>query len=93
MLGALIYASGGAYRTTTEDLVRACWADLRAAGLHGRGRRAGRKHHIFSPDPRAVRPLHRRGRDLGAPVKINDQPSLNDQLLASWTRTGYRRAR
>jgi hypothetical protein len=92
-LGALIYASGGAYRTTTEDLVCACWADL--SGGPGCTAEADEPvGNITSTCKTRVwfaRSIDG-GATWGAPVKINDQPSLNDQFfprLAVDPGTGY----
>jgi hypothetical protein len=80
--GALLYITAGAYRTATEDRVYACWADLAGgAGCSSQSDEPGSnvgsacKMRIFfaiSTDG---------GATWGAPKKLNDQSSKNDQFF------------
>ena len=78
---ALIYVSGGAYRTATKNLVYATWTDLTgvvgcnaAANEPGSNVAATCKTRIwFSRSTNG-------GTSWSAPVMINDQPGLNDQF-------------
>lgn len=80
--GCLLYISGAAYRTATRDEVYACWADL--AG--------GTGCDSVSDEPGSdvtsackLRIWFARSTDggatWGAPAKINDQASKNDQFF------------
>lgn len=78
---ALIYLSGGAYRTTTKDLVYATWVDLTGA--------PGCTSSANGPGPNAsstckTRIWFSRSIDGGTmwepPRMINNQASLNDQF-------------
>jgi len=80
--GCLLYVSGGSYKTATLDMVYACWADLAGgAGCNaefdapGSNVNSSCKTRIFfswSNDG---------GSTWQAPVKLNDQASLNDQFF------------
>jgi hypothetical protein len=81
-IGTLIAVSGGAYRTTTEDLVFACWHDL--AGGTG----CSSPSNAPGTDVTATcktRVWFARSTDGGqhwsTPVKINDQSGKNDQFF------------
>jgi sucrose-6-phosphate hydrolase SacC (GH32 family) len=80
--GALLYISGGAYRTATEDFVYAIWMDL--AGGAGCNSDANEPHSNVASACK-VRIWFSRSADGGgtwdAPKKINDQASLNDQFF------------
>lgn len=78
----LIYPSGGAYNTATEDFVYACWMDLAggsgcnsAANAPGSNVNSACKTRIWFS----------RSTDGGAtwssPIKLNDQSSKNDQIF------------
>jgi hypothetical protein len=81
-IGALIYITGGAWKTASQDLVFACWHDLAGGvGCNAPGNAPGSntasacKTRIWfarSPDG---------GATWAAPVKINDQAGLNDQFF------------
>jgi hypothetical protein len=80
--GALLYVSGGAYRTATEDRVYACWADL-AGGT-------GCKVPSDQPVADVTSSCKTRiwfaistdgGAHWGTPQKINDQAGKNDQFF------------
>jgi hypothetical protein len=81
---ALIYVSGGAWRTATKDMVYATWTDL-TGGIGctvsgpGSNTASACKTRIWlarSADG---------GATWSAPVMLNDQPSLNDQFNQSMT--------
>ena len=81
-IGALIYVTGGAYRTATQDLVFACWHDLAggtgcnapsdAPGTDTTSKCKTRIWFARSVDG---------GKTWQTAVKINDQASLNDQFF------------
>jgi hypothetical protein len=80
--GCLLYISGGAYRTSTLDMVYACWADLAGgAGCNSISDAPGSdvtstcKTRIFFTYS------NNGGTTWQTPVKINDQSSLNDQFF------------
>ena len=78
---ALIYVSGGAYRTAAKDMVYASWADLTgAAGCTSPGNEPG--SNVASTCK--VRIWFSRSTNGGAtwsaPVMLNNQASLNDQF-------------
>ncbi|HJZ76195.1 MAG TPA: sialidase family protein [Vicinamibacterales bacterium] len=79
----LIYLSGGAYRTTTEDLVFACWMDL--AGGSGCDSSGDAPGSNVNSDCK-TRIFFSRSTDGGAtwesPRKINDQSGKNDQIFS-----------
>ncbi|MFL6195696.1 MAG: hypothetical protein ACJ75H_16080 [Thermoanaerobaculia bacterium] len=77
----LIYASGGAYRTSTKDMVYAAWTDLTGA--------TGCTSATNEPGSNASSTCKTRiwfarssngGATWSAPVMINNQASLNDQF-------------
>ncbi len=80
--GALLYISGGAYRTATENFVYAVWMDLAggagcnsdATEPHGNVASACKVRIWFSRSPDG-------GTTWDPPKKINDQASLNDQFF------------
>ena len=77
-----IYVSGGAYKTATVDMVYCCWADLAggggcndpadAPGSDVSSQCKTRVWFAFSDDG---------GANWQTAVKLNDQPSLNDQFF------------
>lgn len=78
---ALIYVSGGAYRTATVNNVYASWTDLTGA--------TGCNTASNEPGSNALSTCKARiwvarstdgGNTWGAPVMINNQPTLNDQF-------------
>jgi hypothetical protein len=78
---ALIYVSGGAYRTATKNLVYASWVDLTGA--------TGCTAPVNEPGSNAASTCKSRvwlarstdgGTTWGAPFMINNQASLNDQF-------------
>lgn len=78
---ALIYVSGGAYRTAAKDLVYASWMDLTGA--------SGCTSSANEPGSNVASTCKTRiwfsrstngGTSWSAPVMINNQPSLNDQF-------------
>jgi hypothetical protein len=78
---ALIYITGGAYRTTTKDLVFAVWTDLTGT--------AGCNSQPNEPDTNVSSTCKTRiwlsrstdgGATWQAPTMINNQASLNDQF-------------
>jgi hypothetical protein len=79
----LIYASGGAFRTATKDMVYACWMDLAGgSGCSSAGDAPGSdvtsacKTRIwFSRSTNG-------GSSWESPRKLNDQNSKNDQLFS-----------
>ncbi len=78
----LIYASGGAYRTATEDLVYACWMDLAGGtGCDSSGDAPG--SDVTSTCKTRI--WFSRSTDGGStwetPRKLNDQSSKNDQIF------------
>jgi hypothetical protein len=80
--GTLLYISGGAYRTATVDMVYAIWMDL--AGGSGCNSTANMPDNNVASTCK-TRIWFSRSADGGAtwstPVKINDQPKLNDQFF------------
>lgn len=81
-IGALIYVTGGAWRTATQDLVFACWHDLAGgtgcnapANAPGSNTASACKTRIW-----LARSLDG-GTTWQTPVKINDQAGLNDQFF------------
>jgi hypothetical protein len=81
-LGTLIYITGGAYRTATEDLVFACWSDLDGSSTcNAESDQPGSS----ATSTCKTRILFARSIDGGAhwqnPVKLNDQSGLNDQFF------------
>jgi len=77
----LIYISGGAYRTSTKDMVYAIWMDLAGgSGCNSSGNAPGT--NVASTCKTRI--WFSRSIDGGAhwstPTKINDQSSLNDQF-------------
>src|SRR5579862_222514 len=79
----LIYVSGGAYRTATENLVYACWTDL--AGGSGCSTSSDQPGSDVTSACKS-RIWFSRSTDGGATwsaaTKINDQSSKNDQFFA-----------
>jgi hypothetical protein len=80
--GTLLYITGGAYRTTTQDMVYAIWMDLAGGtGCNSTSDEPGTN----TASTCKTRIWFSRSIDGGAhwstPVKLNDQPSLNDQLF------------
>jgi hypothetical protein len=77
---ARVYVSGGAYRTASKDLVYAVWTDL--SGDAGCTSGLGPGSNVASTCKSRI--WFARSVDGGAtwsaPVKINDQPGLNDQF-------------
>ena len=77
---ARVYISGGAYRTAGKDLAYAVWADL--SGDPGCTTGLGPGTVVTSPCKTRI--WFSRSIDSGttwsAPIKINDQASLNDQF-------------
>jgi hypothetical protein len=80
--GALLYITGAAYRTATEDRVYACWADL--AGGSGCNQQSDEPGSDVNSACK-LRVFFALSTDGGAtwdtPVKINDQASKNDQFF------------
>jgi hypothetical protein len=80
--GALLYVSGGAYRTSTQDRVYACWADL--AGGNGCKKPSDQPVADVTSSCK-TRIWFASSSDGGAhwstPAKINDQSSKNDQFF------------
>jgi len=81
-IGTLIYVTGGAFRTSTQDLVFACWHDLDG----GPGCNAEVDQPIGNiASACKTRIFFARSTDGGATwgpkQKLNDQPSLNDQFF------------
>jgi hypothetical protein len=80
--GVLLYITGGAFRTTTEDMVYAIWMDL--AGGAGCSTDAD-EPGLTVTSACKTRIWFSRSSDGGAhwdaPKKINDQNSLNDQFF------------
>jgi hypothetical protein len=78
---ALIYISGGAYRTANKDLVYAAWTDL--SGETG-CTSAANEPGLNVGSPCKTRIWFARSTNGGAgwsaPVKLNNQPGLNDQF-------------
>jgi hypothetical protein len=79
--GVLLYVSGGAWRTATDDIVYAVWMDL--AGGNGCDSAANEPGSNVNSACK-TRIWFSRSTDGGAhwsqPVKLNDQTSLNDQF-------------
>jgi hypothetical protein len=80
--GALLYITGGAHRTATQDSVYAIWMDLAGgAGCNTPANEPGTNVNSTCK----TRIWYSRSTDGGAtwsaPVKINDQASLNDQFF------------
>ncbi|HEY0514559.1 MAG TPA: hypothetical protein VGH73_21840 [Thermoanaerobaculia bacterium] len=77
---ALIYVSGGAYRTASKDLVYAAWTDLTGVGGCANGNEPG----LNTASTCKTRVWFSRSTNGGttwaAPVMINNQASLNDQF-------------
>jgi hypothetical protein len=78
---AFIYISGGAYRTATKDMVYASWVDLSGEAGCTLGSQAPGTNVLSTCKSRI---WFSRSADGGAtwsaPVKINNQPGLNDQF-------------
>ena len=81
-IGTLIYVTGGAFRTATEDLVFACWHDLDGG--------PGCNAEVDQPIGNVLSPCKTRiffarstngGATWGPSQKLNDQPALNDQFF------------
>ena len=81
-IGALIYVTGGAYRTATQDLVFACWHDL--AGGTGCSSPSDAPGTVVTSKCK-TRIWFARSLDGGktwqTASKINDQSGLNDQFF------------
>ncbi len=62
----LIYLSGGACRTATEDVVFACWMDLAGGSdCDSSGDAPGQRRHLRLQDQNLLLALDRRRRDVG----------------------------
>lgn len=80
--GALIYISGGAYRTATKDMVYAIWMDLAGgSGCNSPGNAPGSNTASTCKTRIFFSRSHDGGAHWDTPIKINDQPSLNDQFF------------
>jgi thermolysin metallopeptidase-like protein len=80
--GALIYISGGAYRTPTKDMVYAIWMDLvGGSGCNTPGNAPGSNTASTCKTRIFFSRSHDGGAHWGTPIKINDQSSLNDQFF------------
>lgn len=80
--GALLYISGGAYRTATQDRVYACWADL-AGGTSCQAPSDQPVADVTSSCKTRIwfAVSTDGGATWGTPTKINDQSSKNDQFF------------
>jgi len=80
--GCLKYVSGGAYKTTTLDMVYACWADL-AGGTGCNMASAEPNSDVTSKCKTRIWFAYSKdgGKTWQPAVKINDQSSLNDQFF------------
>jgi hypothetical protein len=77
----LIYVTGGAYRTATRDLVYAAWTDLGgAAGCTSPSNEPGSNTASTCKTRIWFSRSTNGGATWSAPVKLNDQASLNDQF-------------
>jgi hypothetical protein len=81
-IGTLIYISGGAYRTSSQDLVFACWSDLTGT--------SNCNAESDQPDGTVTSPCKTRiwfarsidgGKTWQPKVMLNNQASLNDQFF------------
>ncbi|HEX4498820.1 MAG TPA: sialidase family protein [Thermoanaerobaculia bacterium] len=78
---ALIYISGGAYRTATKNLVYASWTDLTgASGCNAPANEPGASLTTTCKSRIWVARSTDGGATWQAPVMINNQASLNDQF-------------
>jgi hypothetical protein len=78
---ALIYISGGAYRTASKSLVYASWTDLTgASGCNAPANEPGASLTSTCKSRIWVGRSTDGGATWQAPVMINNQPSLNDQF-------------
>jgi hypothetical protein len=78
---ALIYVSGGAYRTASKNLVYASWTDLTgAAGCNSPANEPGTSTASTCKSRIWLSRSMDGGTTWGAPVMINNQASLNDQF-------------
>jgi len=78
---ALIYLSGGAYRTATKNLVYASWVDLTGAtGCSAPANEPGSNAASTCKSRVWVARSTDGGTTWGAPAMINNQASLNDQF-------------
>ena len=81
---ALIYVSGGAYRTASKNLVYATWTDLTGeAGCTAPAQRAGIQRGFDLQDAHLVRAIHQRRRHL---VGAGDDQSTRPRSTTSSTR-------
>jgi hypothetical protein len=80
--GCLLYISGGAYKTAGLDMVYACWADLAGGmGCNSLGDEPGSNVNSTCKTRIWFAVSNNGGSSWQAPVKINDQTSLNDQFF------------
>jgi hypothetical protein len=80
--GALIYISGGAYRTVIKDMVYAIWMDLAGgSGCNTPGNAPGSNTSSTCKTRIFFSRSHDGGAHWDTPIKINDQSSLNDQFF------------
>jgi hypothetical protein len=78
----LIYLSGGAYRTATEDLVYAVWVDLAGgAGCSSSGSEPGNNVASTCKSRTWFARSTNGGTTWDAPLQLNGQNSLNDQVF------------
>jgi hypothetical protein len=81
-IGCLIYITGGAFRTATQDLVFACWHDL--TGGTGCNSEANQPGGTVTSTCKTRIWFARSidgGKTWGSAQKLNDQSSLNDQFF------------
>jgi hypothetical protein len=80
--GALIYITGGAYRTATKNMVYAIWMDLAGGpGCNTPGNAPGSNTASTCKTRIFFSRSHDGGAHWDTPVKLNDQSSLNDQFF------------
>jgi hypothetical protein len=80
--GALIYISGGAYRTASKDMVYALWMDLAGgSGCNAPGNAPGSNTASLCKTRIFFSRSHDGGAHWDTPIKINDQSTLNDQFF------------
>ncbi len=80
--GCLLYISAGAYKTTSLDMVYACWADLAGGtGCNSLSDEPGSDTSSKCKTRIWFALSNNGGKTWQAAVKINDQASLNDQFF------------
>ncbi len=80
--GALLYITGGAYKTASVDMVYTCWADLAGGtGCNAESDEPGSNVSSTCKTRIFFSRSSNGGTSWSTPVKINDPSSLNDQFF------------